>query len=395
MKILMITTKFFHKDGSLWLTSELAKEFLKNGHHLTVINLEWTNLEEENKELLNHENLKLIKINPIKINIKGLNQIVKWFFTSFKTFPFFIKSILNRERFDLFICFSACFPTYTAIPLAHLISKKSLLIYWDFFPVHNFKIINPKLLKYEKIFKFIEKKLVHSFDRVGLMSQYNIDFYKKYFGKTKKQTLEVLPLWTSYLESMPKINLEKYSKNLKNSIVVVFGGQLSKGRSIIELCKATIEANKMNSKIKLLILGSGILYDEIKKLMLKYPDIIVLIDFVPRSEYLQIISSCDVGIVATDSSVDSPSYPSKSLDYMVAKLPIIAAVEEATDFGDILVANNIGLKCKANDILDLKKSILFLANDSSLRYKMGNRAQEFLLRTHSIKEIINQIIKEV
>lgn len=194
----MLVTKFYHKEGSLWLTSELAKKLLDDGHQVTVVSLTWSNSEKSNSVLSRYEKFHLLQYSPITIQFTKISYIIKWLFTSFKTVPFFIKSILKRDKFDLFICFSACFPTYTAIPLAHLISKKSLLIYWDFFPIHNFKILNPKLLRYEKIFKFIEKKLVHSFDRVGLMSQYNINFYEKYFGKPKKQTLEVLPLWTSF-----------------------------------------------------------------------------------------------------------------------------------------------------------------------------------------------------
>lgn len=197
-----------------------------------------------------------------------------------------------------------------------------------------------------------------------------------------------------FLESLPKINLEKYSDKLKDSIVVVFGGQLSKGRGIIELCNATIEANKINPKIKLLIVGSGELYDEVNEIMLKYSNIIVLIDFISRNEYIHLIASCDIGIVSTDSRVDSPSYPSKSLDYMVAELPIIAAVEKATDFGDILVQNGIGLKCDANNIFALEDRILQLAKDEQLRVTMGKNAKNFLINTHNVENIVNQIIKE-
>jgi hypothetical protein len=42
-----------------------------------------------------------------------------------------------------------------------------------------------------------------------------------------------------------------------------------------------------------------------------------------------LISACDVGIVCTVAGVDS-SFPSKTIDYLRAGLPIVAAVEQDT-----------------------------------------------------------------
>ena len=384
----MTSNKFLHSDGSYWLVSELVKKFLDDGHEVTVLNFYWAGAEEPNADFVGHPRLTLINLNPFK-NGGILKLFSRWFLSSFKFYPALLWMFIKKQKFDLFISFSPAFPFWSLIPLGHILSRKSLLIYWDFFPVHNFKIKKLWFKGFEFFFKFTEKRLVHSFDEVGLMSPKNKDFYKSYFSESKNQLLKVIPLWSSYIEHKATTEFSIFSKTLENSIVIIFGGQLTDGRGIIELCHAVIAANKVNPSIKLLVAGDGPLYESVSVIASEFSDVVVLRKSMPRSEYLNLLLNiADIGFVSTNKSVNSPSFPSKSLDYMMCGLPMIAAVEEATDFGSIVEANKLGLACKANDIDSMSLAILKLVDDHLLRQEMSVSAKKFFKKHHYIDRVI-------
>ena len=138
----MTSNKFLHPDGSYWLVSELVKKFLDDGHEVTVLNFYWAGAEEPNADFVGHPRLTLINLNPFK-NGGVLMLFSRWFLSSFKFYPALLRMLIKKQQFDLFISFSPAFPFWSLIPLGHMLSRKSLLIYWDFFPIHNFKIKKP------------------------------------------------------------------------------------------------------------------------------------------------------------------------------------------------------------------------------------------------------------
>lgn len=63
---------------------------------------------------------------------------------------------------------------------------------------------------------------------------------------------------------------------------------------------------------------------------------------VPRDDYLAAVAACDVGLVATVPGVSSFSFPTKTIDYLRAGLPVVAAVEPGSDYLDILLEFDVG-----------------------------------------------------
>lgn len=385
----MLTTKFYHSDGSLWLTSELANKLSNEGHDITVLNLEWSSLPSS----FSPQNIKLLNHKAIRIRSPFISVAFRWLFSSFKLLPFLLKSIFNRKQYDLLIAFSPCTALYLAIPFAQLLCQRSTLIYWDFFPIHNQEISKKSPKALIPILKYLEKRLVHSFAKVGVMSPANVHFYESYFGIPSTQNVTVIPVWTSFTDYTSP-DRETVRKNLKiesNSIVVVFGGQLVEGRGIIELCQAIINANQSNDKIILLICGSGNLMDRINLLEKEYPTLIRPLGFIKREKYLNILCASDIGVISTVAGVSSPSYPSKSLDYMACGLPILAAIENASDFGEITETNHFGISCSAGDVSAMTTAILRLASDEHWRKELGHNGKQYLQSTHDISKIVTLI----
>lgn len=395
MKILLLCTKFLHDDGSLWLPSELSNALSESGHEVTVINLQWSGGTPPTNKI--NSNIHYLHYSAFRTaHPKSLSVASRWILSSLKPLFFLLREIIFRKNYDLLICFSPCTALYAAIPFARSISNNSCLLYWDFFPIHNQEISN-KAPKFSlPILKFIENLLIKKFNMIGLMSEANLSFFKKYFKTDKKNTLSIVPLWTSHLDNSSSDNesfdfLSK-GQTRTHEIKFIFGGQLVEGRGIIELCHAMLEASQKNPDISLTIFGAGILLDKILDFHKNYPNTIIYGGQLTREDYLKKLKIFDVGVIATVPNVNTPTFPSKCLDYMASSLPILASVEKASDFGILIENNQAGISCNAGELDNLTKSILKLASSKNERIRMGRNGNLYLRKNHSISSAIQSII---
>lgn len=393
MKYLLITTKYNHLDGSPWLVSELVEELLRRGSEVTVIHVDWSDNSRLDIDLSSRLRLNYKYISPYVSTVPRLSTLLKWLFSSLKSLPYILGLLSSRKTFDLVISFSPCMATYSTHLFTKFLSKKSLLIYWDFFPVHNQQIIGVIPNSLMPILRYAENKCVRLYDFLGFMSPRSISFAQSYFSLKKGQSNFVLPIWTTFLNkpSPGPFNLRRELGFSEDRIIVVFGGQLVPGRGVIELCHAVVDAHKKNQNIMLLILGDGSLSPQVQSASQSHPDEIFYLGRVDRTRYLEILADSDVGVVATVSGVSSPTFPSKCLDYMACELPILASMEEATDFGEIIENNGIGISCIAGDHDAMVAALINLAQHPVKRKEMGRKGNAYLRAHHSVESICDSI----
>lgn len=385
MKILVLTTKFTHPDGSPWLVSELAEEFCRANHDVTVVNLDWqrSSLNICSKEL--PKNLRLIVIKAINVSPGIFGWIIKWMASSFLVLPFIVRQLITCRRYDLLVSFSPCSALWCALPLAAYISKRKFLVYWDFFPVHNFALIDKLPFFINKLAKKLENFLITRFNCVGLMSLKNKSAFIDYFNIPEDRLqMVILPIWTSVLSVGAEDDgfiRDKLSFGFEK-VIFVFGGQITYGRNISELCEAAIAAHRVNSQIALVICGDGKLAESISTYARTHPNCIKYLGYLSRDEYLKVVIASDVGVVATIPGVPTPSYPSKSLDYMACGVPVMASVESCTDFGEIVETNGFGFSCQGN-VESMANCMIKMASLGNLA-DFGRRGREFLAARHSV-----------
>lgn len=393
MKYLLIVTKYTHLDGSPWLVSELVEELLRRGNEVTVVHIDWSGSSPLACESFSRLPFNYKYIAPYVSTVPRLGVSLKWLLSSLKALPFMLGLLLRRKSFDMGISFSPCMATYATHPLTKFLSKKCLLIYWDFFPAHNQQILGVIPNKLMPLLRYAENQCVRFYDFLGLMSPRSIDFAESYFSLNKSQSKFILPVWTSFLNSASKgVSALRCELGFSEGrIVVVFGGQLVPGRGVIELCHAAVDAYKSNQNIMLLILGDGSLAPQVQSASQSHPDVIRYHGGVDRTRYLEILADSDVGVVVTVSGVSSPTFPSKCLDYMACELPILASVEEATDFGEIVENNGMGVSCMAGDHDAMVSALLDLADSPNKRKEMGRKGNAYLRAHHSVESVCNSI----
>lgn len=198
-----------------------------------------------------------------------------------------------------------------------------------------------------KIFRELENELYKYSDYIGTMSKAGITFLKG-INESAARKAEVCP--NSQKETLKKLTTQqKYKIREKyqipnNKFVFVFGGNLGLSQGIPEMIRCISAATKIDEAF-FLIIGAGTEFNSVRKAFsdLIYSDNVVVLPFIPRNEFDILISSCDVGLIFLYHGYTVPNVPSRLVSYLMAGLPILAAVDYVTDVGQIIESANCGI----------------------------------------------------
>ncbi len=335
-KILILLLTYDKKNQNLYF--DLVEEFVKKGHYVTVITIN----ERKNKMRTYAEQNGNLRVLYVKTgNMFGVNFIEKGISTFTLGFLFkrAIKNYFSSEKFDLVV--SPTPPISFTEVIKYLkdnFNTKSYLILRDIFPQNamDLGIIKNKILF--NIFRKKEKKLYKISDYIGCMSQGNINFLIQHNPKVNKEKLHILRNWGKPLnrELIDKdIIRAKYGFDAKD-FLIIFGGNMGKPQGLeflLKLANRTLEYKD----VKFVLVGKGnekAKLEEIKRK--KNLNNVFFIDYIPRDEYEDFVSACDLGVVSLHSCFTIPNIPSKTVDYCKLGLPILAAIDKNTDYGKIL-----------------------------------------------------------
>jgi len=161
--------------------------------------------------------------------------------------------------------------------------------------------------------------------------------------------------------------------------LLIFVGRFVPLKNLPFLIKEIKEVVKLDSKIKLMLVGEGPLYNQIVDLVsrLNLQNHVVFTGRIPHDDLAKYYSAADVFVLT--SSYDNS--PNALLEAMACGLPIIA-----TRVGGIpmLVEYGInGVLIENNNIGEFKEAVLKLVNNSGLCKKMGERNRTMVTKKYS------------
>ncbi len=396
MNILLIATKYSLKQESPWLTNELAESLRDHENNVSVLFVDWDGKEDFYGETTCN-GIKVLSIPAVTFPSlpSTINKTLKWIFSSLNAY-FHFRSNLKHVRFDVLISFSPCTALWYFFLKLRKRTKIMILVYWDFFPIHNYQIGKVPYGSFLKPLYVLEKFLVSMFDFVGLMSKKNIEFFKEYFPYTAKQNIFGLPIWGRKISIEHRELYDLFEKiKKKYRCVAVFGGQLEYGRGIENLLFIANRLRNENSDIGLLIIGDGPLKEMVAEASSDGRHNLIYFTRLSREDYLRLLSACDIGIVSTQANVTIPSYPSKCIDYFLCELPIIASVEMTTDFGEIIEDAGCGFFCPAGDNEQFIEKLVLLSMNPDLQKRMGKAGRAFFEKRHDIEVVSTLLMNNI
>ena len=350
MRILFLTIGAVYNFSHSGAYTDLLKKFAKEGHKVYVVGA----LEKRNgraTELGIEEGINVLRVRVG--NITKTNLIEKGISTL--TLGYLYKKAIDKYWSQL--SFDLILYTTPPITIAGLVSKLkkkynayTYLLLKDIFPQNaiDIGILSPKGWKgiVYRYFKYIERQLYSISDKIGCMSNANIDFILKNNKEIAKDKIELCPNTIDFVHESEihrdDAILEKY-KIPKDKYLLLYGGNFGKPQNVDYVIEAIDRCSDIEA-VHFILCGSGTEFSKID-LYIKNanPKHVTIIDcLLPYEEYSCLVASCDVGLLFLDYRFTIPNFPSRLLDYMNYGLPVIAATDINTDVGRIIMEENFG-----------------------------------------------------
>ena len=399
MNVLFLTLVDFESLQDRNIYTDLLREFVKNKHEIYAISpVEKKNRIKTHITKENHATILRLQIG----NTQKTNVVEKCISTIMiePTFKMAIKKYFSDVRFDL-VLYST--PPITLVSAIEYVQKrdgaKTYLLLKDIFPQNAVDLgmmstTGVKGLLYQH-FRKKEKRLYAVSDRIGCMSQANVDYVIKHNPEVNPRKVEVCP---NCIEVIDKSVDEKTRKQIRNKYgipldkkVFVYGGNLGKPQGIPFLIECLRSCSNMDD-LFFLIVGDGTEYglldDYVHKSRQKN---LKLMKSLPKEDYDNMVGACDVGMIFLDHRFTIPNFPSRLLSYMQAKLPVLACTDPNTDIGNVITGIDkngnkthepFGWWCESDDENQVKKTIDQINSIKTNSY--AERSRDYLVENYNV-----------
>lgn len=389
MKALVLAKRFSQAGEDPWLVDELVAALRDKDVEVDVFLMDLSGRWSLGKHI--SSNKVSIMAFPVFVGNKFLRMSSFILGVSY----FILFSVLNKKRYDFIFSFSVGSIFWPVAKLLSIKNKKGLSVFflWDFFPIHQYEIGKIKNRYLLKIFSWLERVTIDSFDYVCLMSKANLQFFFRTYPRFKGGTF-VFPVWGRVEKNHDTASSPNFSGS---RLKVVFGGQLARGRGVEDIVKLARKIDEVRSPIDLFVVGDG----ELKWVVDDYisgvdgSGCLRCLGRVPRKEYKKFLSGCDVGLVVTVPCASVPTFPSKVIDYFSAGLPVLACVEAESDFVEFIESEACaGIGVAAGDVEAMHAALVELFNmkTSGLLAEIGANGHEYYLNNMQSDILVDFIL---
>ena len=398
MKVLFLTLVKIDDIECNGIYSDLLRKFRNEGHDVTIVcpnerkhNGRTIFIKKNGVSILNVWTTNIQKTNFFE---KGITTLLIEYF-----FLFAIKKHLNYKDYNLIIYST---PPITFTFLISWLKKKSkaktYLLLKDIFPQNavDLNIIKNNSLIY-KYFRNREKQLYKISDFIGCMSLANLNYVLDKNLELNSSKIEINPNSIEVQDYLgPTISkntiFSKYNIPT-NKTIFLFGGNLGRPQGIEFLIKNISNCKQIKDAF-FLIIGNGTEYKNISN-KIEFEDLknVLLIKELPYLDYESVLKCAHVGLIFLNPNFSIPNFPSRILNYMQNKMPVICATDFITDIGMIAQKNSFGYSCLTSDYDSFYNFVIQLLNND-VREKMGINAYNFLKNEYSVEGSYKKIIEK-
>lgn len=361
-------------DASLY--SSLINEFKRKGHKVFVSakgkGFSQTELIEEN-------GIPIIRIHSqdftgVKSNVKKALGYIEY---SVKQ-VYYTKKYLKNERIDLIISHSLppevgfiakCLKRHFGCPF-YLIQSDFT---WQDAVAYGYFGKNSPIALY---YRFWERLMFKVSDYICVPLKGTIDYIRDLYPWIPEERFRVCQFWQNPIEVEKNEDVRK-RLGLEGKFVAMYGGSVGQAQRLDHMVNLA-EAVKDYDDIVFLLLGKGAKLGEIKQMVSnKGLKNFHFLDFMPQNEYLQLLASCDTGLIILNEVHGSPNFPSKTASYFNLQVPVLAAIDNVTTYGNFLDDTQTGLWSRSGDVKAFKQNLLRMYHDSQLCQQMKEKELKY------------------
>ena len=357
MNILFVSISPLQHASIHSISQDLLRALQSKGHKIHIVCALERKLNQETY-LAVEDDMTVLRVkigNNKKANIieKGLTTMMLP-----KLYIKAIKKYFPDVKFDLVLYPT---PPVTHMDTVRFVKKRdgaqTYLMLKDIFPqnavdIGMMKKSGPMGVIY-KNFRKKEKKLYAISDRIGCMSQANIDYVLKHNPEVDPKKVELCPNAIEVTDMSVDADVrkelrEKYEIPLDKK-VFIYGGNLGKPQGIGFVLKC-LEKLTDHPDAFFLIVGDGTEFKKIEAWFEEHkPGNMKLLKKIIKQDYDRLAAACDVGLIFLDHRFTIPNFPSRLLSHMQAKQPVLACTDPNTDVGKVILEGGFGWWCESND----------------------------------------------
>jgi glycosyltransferase involved in cell wall biosynthesis len=272
--------------------------------------------------------------------------------------------------------------------------RHRLLIIFDFFPMCHREagMIRSRLVY--SIAKRLEDRLYRLFTGFIANLPGNVDYLRRHYPVPPGARVLCSPIWADATMPAPGLRDEvrrRYSLPLDRPIAI-FGGQFSEGRGIDQMIGAARIAEQAGAPTLYLFVGDGRLRPMIEAAVARCANVRIAPP-VARADYLSLVGACDVGMVATVRAFTSWAFPSKTIDYLRAGIPVVTAVEPGSDYPALLEPYGVSENVECGDAAALQAAVEKLAASPRPRAEMRESARRCLDEIFDVRHAVNAVLR--
>lgn len=171
--------------------------------------------------------------------------------------------------------------------------------------------------------------------------------------------------------------------SLTDKFVCLYAGNIGHPTDVETIIDAA-EKLKGDQRFHFLFIGAGVkkkwVADQIKERSLVNT---TLLDYRPRSEQLDFLNACDVGLVALIDGMWGTAMPSRTYNIMAVGKPILAITEPGSELALVIEEEGIGTCVRSGDTSGFVNALQELAADRDSLVKMGERSRSAALAKYS------------
>lgn len=371
---------------------DLAKEFIKQGHEVTVITPHF----DKSSPLLIQDEIDGVNVWRFRSGaIKDVGKVTRAVNETLLSYNAW-KAIAGQVHPDTFEGVVYYSPSIFFGSLISSIKNRcqcvTYLVLRDFFPQWA---IDSDLIKQgsliESYFRFFEKKSYEQADMVGVMSQKNLDIFNE--STKKKFPASILRNWASLTpyEPIEESTCLRELLDLHEEVIYFYGGNIGHAQDMANLMR--LAKSMQNENAHFLFLGQGDEVELIKNLAEKWN----LKNFsymhsVNQEEFKNILSQVDVGLFSLSAKHSAHNFPGKLLGYMVQSLPILGSVNRNNDLLELINDNCAGFITVNGEDEQFLSNALKLQYDAELRRQVGHNGYRLLEKEFSVSSIASEIL---
>ena len=402
MNVLFLSLTYCDTLKAHNIYTDLLREFEKQGHSVYAVCPVQRRLNKPT-QLIKEGNASIIQVrtgNITKTNVieKGLSTLMIG-----HQFVKAIKKLCNGIKFDLILYPT---PPITLESVVRYFKKRdgaeTYLMLKDIFPQNAVDIgmmqkggVRGILYRY---FRRKEKRLYDVSDRIGCMSQANVDYVLKHNTEIDAKKVEICPnsieITDMSISDIARRKIRAKYNIPENKKVFVYGGNLGKPQGIPFIIDC-LRSQNMNPDAFFLIVGDGTEYSKLDAFINEYkPANVRLMKRLPKEDYDTMVAACDVGMIFLDHRFTIPNFPSRLLSYMQAGLPVLACTDPNTDVGKVIEDEGFGWWCESNSVEAFLNSVnLAITDIGSNSAKLRENAARCLAEKYNVSSVYHTIVK--